>query len=109
LSFPYMIAALLLMASLGWALYDEYFGTRPWKDYQHRFVAIYTSWLEKNFPKQAAAQKAIEQSDKYKQLDEALKEAEKAAGPDDERIREQLDKLAIRKSIIDDMFQSARG
>ena len=40
LSFPYLIASLLLMASLGWALYDEYFATRPWKDYQHRFSNV---------------------------------------------------------------------
>ncbi|MFN2597289.1 MAG: hypothetical protein ABR563_08905, partial [Pyrinomonadaceae bacterium] len=32
-----LICALLLMASLGWALYDEVYGLRPWKGYQREF------------------------------------------------------------------------
>jgi cytochrome c551/c552 len=109
LSLPYLIASLLLMASLGWALYDEFFGTRPWKDYQHRFVGIYASWLKKTLPKQEAAQKAIEQSATYIELDAAWRAADKAGGPEYDRINDQLNKLAARKTVIDDLFQAARG
>jgi cytochrome c551/c552 len=109
LSFPYMISALLLLASLGWALYDEYYGMRPWKDYQHRFVEVYTRWLKKNQPKQSAAEKAVKESETYKQLDAALQAADKAAGPDFDRINKDLALLATRKSVVDDWFQSKRG
>jgi len=109
LSFPYMISAVLLMASLGWALYDEYYATRPWKDYQHRFVAVYSSWLKKNLPKQDSAEKAVKNSDTYKKLQAALDAADKAAGPDFDRINKELALLATRKSVVDDWFQSRRG
>jgi cytochrome c551/c552 len=109
LSFPYLISALLLMASLGWALYDEYYGTRPWKDYQHRFVAIYSSWLKKKLPIQDKAEKAVKESETYKQLDAALQAADKAAGPEFDRVNKDLALLATRKTVIDDWFQAERG
>jgi cytochrome c2 len=109
LSFPYLVSALLLLASLGWALYDEYYGTRPWKDYQHRFVAIYTNWLTKNLPKQKKAEDAVKASETYRQLNAALQAADKAAGPDFDRINHDLALLATRKSVIDDWFQAERG
>ena len=40
LSGYYLIASVLLMASLGWALWDEFYGLRPWKSYQQRFHFI---------------------------------------------------------------------
>ena len=40
-----LISALLLTASLAWALYDEAFGQRPWKGLQKQFVSRYTRYL----------------------------------------------------------------
>src|ERR1035438_3535868 len=97
------------MASLGWALYDEYYGMRPWKDYQHRFVEIYTRWLKKNLPTQSAAEKAVKESETYKQMDAALTAANKAVAADYDRINKDLALLATRKSVIDDWFQGERG
>ena len=34
----YVVCMVLLMASLFWALWDEAFGQRPWKAYQHEWV-----------------------------------------------------------------------
>src|SRR5438034_9889121 len=63
-----LISALLLVAALGWALYDEFFGLRPWKNYQTDFVRRYTVFLRKQKPKQEAAEKAIKASPEYQAL-----------------------------------------
>ncbi len=42
----YMIAVALLTASLLWALYDEAYGMRPWKAYQHESKQRYSAFLQ---------------------------------------------------------------
>ena len=34
--------SLLLILSLVWAVYDEIYGLRPWKRFQHQFVSKYS-------------------------------------------------------------------
>lgn len=41
-----LVCALLLTLSLGWALYDEALGQRPWKGIQKQFVSRYTRYLK---------------------------------------------------------------
>ena len=40
LSKPLFISSALLLLSFGWALYDEVYGTRPWKGYEARFAKV---------------------------------------------------------------------
>ena len=47
-----MISSVLLMLTLVWALYNEFFGLRPWKSYQREFARRYHSFLLKQIPKQ---------------------------------------------------------
>ena len=42
-----LICALLMMAVLGWALYDEVYGQRGWKGTQREFVARYNRYLRR--------------------------------------------------------------
>ena len=37
----YLIAIVLLVGTLFWALWDEAFGQRPWKEYQKEFATRY--------------------------------------------------------------------
>ena len=53
-----VISSVLLMLTLVWALYNEFFGLRPWKNYQREFARRYHSFLLKQIPKQKAAEKA---------------------------------------------------
>jgi hypothetical protein len=50
LSSPLLIATVLLMLSLVWAVYDEIYGLRPWKEYEKRFVEKYSHFLTKLKP-----------------------------------------------------------
>ncbi len=42
LGVPLVISSALLLLSLGWGLYDEIWGIRPWKTYQAEFVKLYS-------------------------------------------------------------------
>ncbi|HTL52394.1 MAG TPA: hypothetical protein VL860_07470 [Planctomycetota bacterium] len=68
LSVPLALAALLLMASTLWAMYDEFFGKRPWADYQKEYVTIYGKYLDAIATERGAARAKIEARDDYKAL-----------------------------------------
>ena len=41
----YLIATLILMATLFWALWDEAWGQRPWKEFQEQWKDRYSLFL----------------------------------------------------------------
>ena len=53
----YVIAMVILIASLFWALWDEDFGQRPWKSYQHQFKERYLAFLKTARTKSDASEK----------------------------------------------------
>jgi len=42
----YFLCMVVLMATLFWALWDEDFGQRPWKRFQHEWKSRYSSFLK---------------------------------------------------------------
>ena len=109
LSWPMAAAAILLVMSLVWAMYDETWGERPWKSYQSRFVKVYTSYLVKLKPKQAAAEKEVRASEDFQKLEAAMKAAEAAAVPVLRDLDERSALVNSRLAVLTDMFQTARG
>ncbi len=105
----YVVASLLLMLSLAWALYDEFYGLRPWKRYQGEFVRVYAAWLKKKIPEAAAVQKAIEESPEYQKLDEEWKSAEAAITARRKEISAQMGEVNQRLSVVSELFTTARG
>ena len=57
-----LICALLLTISLGWALYDEALGQRPWKGIQKQFVSRYTRYLKSIKPQAGNTEKGVKES-----------------------------------------------
>ena len=47
----YLLAMLILMATLLWALWDEDFGQRPWKAFQQEWKGRYSEFLKRDFPR----------------------------------------------------------
>jgi mono/diheme cytochrome c family protein len=45
LSLPLLVASLCMLAGLGWAIWDDAIGSRPWKSYQKQFAAAYSRYL----------------------------------------------------------------
>ena len=105
-----LVSSLLLVLSLVWAVYDEIYGQRPWKSIQKLFVQRYTDFLKKAKPKQAAAEKAVRQSEEYRKIEQEILEQEKALAPKLKEIdREVTEVIAPRLAALTDPFALARS
>lgn len=109
LSWPILISSLLLLLALAWALYDEFYGLRPWRRYQRRFVQAYSTYLRKQLPIQTEAEKAIRASAEFQKLEEEMKAAEKAVGPRLTEMDRQLRLIDRQIAACTDAYQTARG
>ena len=61
----YVIAMVILMATLFWALWDEDFGQRPWKTFQQEWKNRYSAFLKTARSQSSASQKDVESSAEY--------------------------------------------
>ena len=103
-----LVCALLLTLALGWALFDEVYGQRPWKGIQQSFVKRYTRYL-KGLRKRNTSEKEIKESDAYRQLDAEAREAAAAAEPRKREIDRQVSYIEDQLAAITDPFQNKRG
>jgi len=109
LSVAILVSAFLLLLTVAWSLYDEFYGLRPWRSFQRRFARVYSQYVKKTIPQQAEREKAIKASAGYQKLDEQVKAAEKAAGPRLRETSQESDYVDRRLAALTDMFQEARG
>ena len=86
----YVICMVILMATLFWALWDEDFGQRPWKAFQHEWKNRYSAFLKSARTQSATSEKEIESSADYQKLKQDYETARQSAEP---RINELRDKL----------------
>jgi mono/diheme cytochrome c family protein len=109
LSLPLLIATILLTLSLVWAVYDEIYGLRPWKDYQNRFVQRYSQFLKKLKPQQASLEKAVRQSEEFRKLEDALHDSEKAIASRNGEIDNEIRQIDRQLAALTDTFAVARS
>lgn len=109
LAFYLLIASLLMVLTLGWALYDEFFGLRPWKTYQSVFVGRYSSYLARQIPKQRAAERTLENSAEYQGLKRQLAALEKTVEPQARKIDEQSALVEDRTNAVLNVLTTARA
>lgn len=104
-----LICTLLLIASAGWALYDEGFGQRPWKGMQQEYVKRYTAYLKSIRSDAGKSESEVKESPEYQQLDESAKAALDKVKPaiteKDQRVRQVQAKL----DAVTEPFQNQRG
>jgi cytochrome c551/c552 len=109
-----LICALLLMASLGWALYDEAYGQRPWKGIQREFVTRYNRYLTrlkraKQKDQATGTEKEIKQRPEYQELDQQARDARAAVDPQIKQIDNQVAFIDAQLASITDSYQDRRG
>lgn len=104
-----LVSALLLMAVLAWALYDEAYGQRPWKDMQRTFVARETSYLKRLKRNGNQTEKEVKESPEYQQLASDAQTAKEAAEPERKEIEEKVRVIDQQLAAITDDFQNKRG
>src|ERR1700693_4384233 len=68
----------LLLLSLGWALWDEVYGIRPWKSYEAHFAKVYTKYLRSVRPRESGFEKQIKAAPEYQKLDRDMRAAEQS-------------------------------
>ena len=104
-----LISVFLLMLTVSWSLYDEFYGLRPWRSYQAEFSKVYSSYLEKQYQKRKTDEQKFYATPEYQKLLADVKAAHDAAKAKDQEIGQQIDLLDRQRAAMTDMFQLARG
>lgn len=110
LSKPLFISSALLVLSLGWALYDEVYGTRPWKGYEARFEKAYSRFLRSAVPGEAGLERQIKTSPEYQKLDRDMHSAEKAVYAQVAQIDRKVNQELVPRALaLNEPFQEVRS
>ncbi len=104
-----LLCALLLTASLAWALWDEAFGQRPWKGIQQEFVTRYSRYLRTIKPQAGKTEAEVKESSEYQQLDAEAQSAMEQAKPEATEIDQKVAKIQKQLDAVTDPFQNQRG
>ena len=110
LGVPLVISSALLLLSLGWGLYDEIWGIRPWKTYQAQFVKLYSKYLKSARPDEAKTEEQIKNSTEYKQLDKEMQDAESAVRAEGKKIDDRVNLTIVPQTLaLNEKFQELRS
>jgi cytochrome c2 len=105
----YVVATVILIATLFWALWDESFGQRPWKAYQHEWKDRYSAFLRTATSKSSASLKDIENSSDFQALEQSYQQAEAEAAPKAKMINEKLRDVNGRLLAVRSVFTDRRA
>ncbi|MCI0489068.1 MAG: c-type cytochrome [Blastocatellia bacterium] len=104
-----LVSSLLLIVVMGWSLFDEVIGQRPWKSYQSDFVDKYSTYLKGIKPQQSEAEKEVKDSPEYQELDRAYQGAVKGAESEVKEINSKIRAIDQKVTDITEPFQNARA
>ncbi|HZQ68748.1 MAG TPA: hypothetical protein VFA68_09540 [Terriglobales bacterium] len=105
----YVVAMVVLMASLFWALWDEAYGQRPWKAFQNTWKERYTAFLNTATSKSDKDLKAVESNSEYQQLAAAAEQAQKQAQPRKMELQKQIADLNAQVLAVQNVFTDKRA
>ncbi len=104
-----LISSFVLLLTVAWSLYSEFFGLRPWRDYQARFQTVYAGYLQKQIAKRKTDEQTLYATADYKKLLAARDAAGQASLATDHQIQAQIDLLDRQRAAMTPNFQVARG
>jgi cytochrome c551/c552 len=105
----YVIATVVLMATLFWALWDENFGQRPWKAFQEEWKTRYSAFLGGARSKSSDSQKDVEGSSEYQALKTAYDKINQDASPRAKEINDKLHDLSAKILAVQNVFTDRRA
>jgi cytochrome c551/c552 len=105
----YVVAVILLMATLFWALWDEDFGQRPWKNFQQEWKNRYSTFLKTARSQSNASQKDVEAASEYKAVKLSYEQANQSAAPRAKEINEKLRDLSGKILAVQNVFTDRRA
>ena len=104
-----LISVFILMLTVSWSLYDEFYGLRPWRKYQAEFSSAYSNYLDKEYNQRKAAEQKFYATPEYMKLVADVKAATDAARTQDQEIGKQIDLLDQQRAAMTDSFTTSRG
>jgi cytochrome c551/c552 len=104
-----LISTLLMMAVLGWALYDEAYSQRPWLGIQREFAARYERYLRSIRRRSGQNEKEIKESEEYQELEAEARAARERVDPRIKEIDREVTLVQNQLTAITDPYQDARG
>jgi cytochrome c551/c552 len=104
-----LICAVLLTLSLGWALYDEALGQRPWKGIQKQFVSRYTRYLNSIKGQAGKTEKEVKESAEYQQFEAEAQAALERVKPEIAEIDQKVTHVQQQLDAATEPFQNQRG
>ncbi len=105
----YVVAIVVLMATLFWALWDESFGQRPWKSFQSEWKDRYTLFLKAAHSNSNNSEKELETNAQYKALADAYERANQTAASQVKEINGKLRDLSARILAVQNIFTDRRA
>jgi cytochrome c551/c552 len=105
----YLIAMVILMATLFWALWDEDFGQRPWKAFQREWKDRYSAYLKSAGSQSGDSQKDVESSPDFQKLKQDFETASQNAAPRIKEINEKLRDLSAQILAVQNVFTDRRA
>ncbi len=105
----YVVAMIVLMASLFWALWDEDFGQRPWKAFQHEWKTRYSTYLSRARTESRDVQKDVESSADYAKLKNDYETVSQSSAPRIKELNEKLRDLSAKILAVQNVFTDRRA
>jgi cytochrome c551/c552 len=105
----YVIATVILIATLFWALWDEAWGQRPWKAFQDEWKDRYSAFLNTARSKSLQSQSTVEHDAQYVALKQDYTNAYQAAKGQAEEFRNKLDDASARLLAVQSVFTDRRA
>jgi len=105
----YLIATVILIVTLFWALWDEAWGQRPWKAFQEQFKQRYSAFLNTARTKSQDSEKDVQKDPEYAELSAAVKKASEDSSTAAKQAREKLDDANARLLAVQSVFTDRRA
>ena len=105
----YVIATIILIATLFWALYDEAWGQRPWKAFQDQWKNRYSAFLDTAKSKSAKSEQSVEQDAQYIALKQDYQKAYQDSRAQADEARKKLDDASARLLAVQSVFTDRRA
>jgi cytochrome c551/c552 len=105
----YVIATMILIATLFWALYDEAWGQRPWKAFQDQWKDRYSAFLNTAKSTSSKSEQSVEQDPQYVSLKQDYEKAYQESKTQGEEARRKLDDASARLLAVQSVFTDRRA
>ena len=105
----YLIATVILIGTLFWALYDEAWGQRPWKAFQDQWKDRYSAFLNTATSKSSKSEQSVEHDPQYAALKQDYQQAYQNSKAQAEEARKKLDDASARLLAVQSVFTDRRA